>query len=162
PEVPADGVVLLEGELPLAVTRGEGPPKGLKYLGRILLPGEGGQGGLDEGDDGQEVVVLGAAGEHGVAAGELPLQQLNLGGERNVSRRGREPVHAGQQLAGQLETTPHLLLGPQGGVSRHACFLRVAGCLAADPLVSQRRLWSNGSRRSMTPPGWGEPVSLRQ
>ena len=96
---------------PLAQAGGKGLPQGVKDPGRVALPGQGRQGRLDERDDGEEIVVLGAGRQDGMAADEVPLEQLNLGGQRHVAQARREPVHAGQELAGQVGPRGGLLLG---------------------------------------------------
>ena len=61
--MPADGVVLLERKRPITGARGERPPEGVEDHRRVLLPGQRGQGRLDERNDGEVVVVLGPAGQ---------------------------------------------------------------------------------------------------
>src|SRR5262249_26567712 len=100
-EVPADGVVVREGERAVSGAGRERRAKGGEGPWRVFLPGQGGEGGLDQRQD-RAVVGLGGRGQRLVTAGQFPLEQLQPGGERLVPQHGRETVHAGEHPPGQV------------------------------------------------------------
>ncbi len=77
-----------------------------------------------------------------MAADEFPLQQLDLGGQRHVAQASREPVHAGQELAGQVGPRVGLLLDSLSEVGRHASplliFCAALAVVVTGPIIPPR------------------------
>lgn len=117
--MPADGVVLREGERPLVQGSGKGLSQGVEDLRRVALPGEGRQGRLDKRDDGKEIVVLGSGRQDGMAADEIPLEQLQLGSQRHVAQPRCEPVNPEEELASQFSPGRGLLIQALPEVGGH-------------------------------------------